>query len=447
MDKFKKKQQGKNPFRFILLIGDYAPEEAKSADWYLPSIDYYDLITTETKAFSDVLFGDLDSNGVPDIPVGRLVVRNSGQLQTQLRKIAAFQQRPFSPAHYQANLWVGGLGFTQQINDIVLDQSYRIPSWMNKTIISAHPKSPYAGHIPDQPSIFLNQVSRPFFLSLVASHGSYREIHQTVFKGQKIHLTVDDLSRLNSLNPSGLTFLLSCNTGQFNLPISSGLSFSETLANHIGGPIALVSATGTSHPLTNHYITESLLQVIPNQPETVGELLLSIQKQLTELGTDSFNRLMQSDESARKLASAIPERDRHTLYLPGLLKKNVLLYNLIGDPSIPLYLPGDLQLAIKHRDKDRLLISGSTKTDCHKLYVDLLPAGKYSGEHRFETIADRRKVFNEVNSRPHFMLSKDISGTEFSVTVPIKKNLRRKDGVLRVIAVGWEKNYVATATF
>ncbi len=438
----KKNQYQNKPIGNILIIGDYGENNATS--WFIPSIDYDDYLTKDTRAFTDILYGDINDDGYPEIPVGRLPVQNSIQLKTYLNKIVGYEQQPLLPAWFRVNVWVGGLGFTEQMDTITLDQIEHIPKWLDQFIISAHHSSPYSGYIPDQPAVFLDQFNRPSFLSLVASHGSFRDITTTVFNGQKINLTVEDVARIQSSNPTGLLFLLSCNSGQFNMPLTDGLSLSEALANHPGGPIGVVASTGTSHPLTNYFVIERIMALFEQKPETIGNLLLKIQQNLFKNGENSFKRLILSNNSAESLALGLPKRDRPSLFVPGMLRKNILLYNLMGDPAVKLNFPGNIKLGVTNYQKNVLTLSGKTATDCDKLYVDLMSVKSKKSTLEAKSTVVRREVFKRINSKPRFLMSKTITGKEWKVKIHLPPEDKGQNKLLRFIAIGQLNSYTGT---
>jgi hypothetical protein len=75
--------------RYVLLVGDnaydYLGRAPGEADPMVPAFLAHSSKLAETNA--DALYGDLDSDGAPDVPVGRLPVRTAGELARLVRKI------------------------------------------------------------------------------------------------------------------------------------------------------------------------------------------------------------------------------------------------------------------------------------------------------------------------------------------------------------------------
>ena len=77
---------------FILLVGDDAPD-SKKAPWYLPAKrkKFYRWIADQKKTYaSDMAWGDLDADSIPDVPVGRLPVRTIEQVENVIAKLIEY---------------------------------------------------------------------------------------------------------------------------------------------------------------------------------------------------------------------------------------------------------------------------------------------------------------------------------------------------------------------
>jgi hypothetical protein len=81
---------------YLLLVGDYQ-RKMEEEQWYVPvkTCPAYRWQESQAKDFaSDALWGDLDSDTVPDIPVGRLPVRTKEQLKLIVTRILDFENKP-----------------------------------------------------------------------------------------------------------------------------------------------------------------------------------------------------------------------------------------------------------------------------------------------------------------------------------------------------------------
>ena len=85
---------------FLLLVGDDEPGQEKSP-WFLPAKrkKLYRWRSVQPQDFpSDAAWGDLDGDGVPDIPVGRIPARTRAQVELVVRRsLRLSHNRPRPP--------------------------------------------------------------------------------------------------------------------------------------------------------------------------------------------------------------------------------------------------------------------------------------------------------------------------------------------------------------
>jgi len=325
---------------YILIVGDCVAEEDQVTRWHMPSVEHVFQQGDKMTIFvTDILYGDLDGDDCPDVPVGRLTVQNAAQLKTQIDKILTYKHLVPSPEWFRTIIWMGAKGYTSQMQNITNILIQLLPAWMDRFIISADVRSPYSGYPPDQPKVFLDEMSRGAFLSIVASHGSFRSITPTIYEGKEIFLSVEDVANLTSQRPAGPLFLLGCDSGKFNTSQSLGPSLAEAFAAHPGGPVGVVSATGPTNPLTNYLITRTMIEQIGQKHDSLGDLWLAVQRKFYRYGKLSLLQLAQDDDLAKQLVQAVPDGEQPMLTAPELPRKEILMYNLIGDPAGKLKLP------------------------------------------------------------------------------------------------------------
>jgi hypothetical protein len=71
---------------------------------------------------------------------------------------------------------------------------------------------------------------------------------------------------------------------------------------------------------------------------TVGDLLLGIQKSLYAQGEGTLAEMAQGNPHAEQLAKAVPQREQDGLFISGKLRREALMYNLLGDPACEMKL-------------------------------------------------------------------------------------------------------------
>lgn len=333
-------QHQKNQIQYVLIVGDTDPEKGRSRKWHFPArINWFKKGDKTVRYPTDALYGDLDGDGFPELPVGRLPVQTVRELNVQISKIKKYDAAVSSPEWYRSVIWVGAKGYTAQMRSITNEMVGKLPAWITPRIIGN--KDPSTGTGPSaQPRAFISAMGRPAFLSIVASHGSYRSLTIKETGKEKIFLSVEDLAGLSSHTPNGALMFLACEAGQYNLPLSKGPSLSEAFMAKRGGPIALVAATAETSPLTNYFMITHLLQVFRKHPTTIGELLLSLQQNLYRIGNQSMRQLAARDPRAKELVRVTPEKEKFALDIPNLLRHELLMYQVLGDPSSELKIPG-----------------------------------------------------------------------------------------------------------
>lgn len=321
--------QSKKPVASILIVGDCGPAEESGKLWHMPSSTGTMPLNDHTISFtSDSFFGDLDKNGMPDVPVGRLAVRSKEDLSKRINTLWAYARQPEKKARHKILVWFGAEGYTGAMSRMATPLSQRLPQWADSIVLGA------GGAFAHQSTTFLEQLGNRPLLSLIISHGSYRSIatgHDN--QGREIGLTVEDVSRLSSSEPSGPLFLLGCDSGRFAMPLARGDSLAEAFSAHRGGPIAVVGAAGPTHPITNYLYIQALIRQLNAPPETVGQLFIGIQQTLQAYGRMSFQDIADHDPLASDLLRSVPDHERADLAKPGLLQNEITTYNLIGDPS------------------------------------------------------------------------------------------------------------------
>lgn len=307
------KQAGRAPggCRYILLIGDSGTGQDRGRDWHIPSVPHG--LPNGRSFLSDGLYGDLDRDGCPDVPVGRVPVKRPAELRQWIRKIGRYRQGRTIP---RALVWTGEGVHVPAI-------PARAAAMLKLDLIrGGAPGSARQG--PDQASVFLEAVGRPVLASIVASHGSYRSVRLGVYRGRDVSLAVEDVAGLASGRPSGPMVFLGCNSGRFDLPRSFGPSLAEAFFFHPGGPVSVLGAAGNVSALTNYAVAREIAGFLGRKPRTVGDFLLSVQQAVLLGPGDRQEGLLPGTVGG---SSGTVERDE------------VLMYNLLGDPCTRIKYP------------------------------------------------------------------------------------------------------------
>ncbi len=429
---------------FILIVGDCAAEEDRPVRWHMPSIEKSLECDDDTLDFvSDSLYGDIDGDNCPDIPVGRLSVQTTDELRRQISKIISHKYQEIMPDWYRAVIWAGSEGYTTEIGQITTALTRRLPKWVSRYIICADPNSIYSGYIPDQPRVFLEELSNPAFISAIVAHGSFRSVTPITYEGKPVFLCVEDVENLNSTKPSGPLFMLSCDTGMFNLSQSDGRCLSEAFCDKRGGPICVAAASESPHPLTKYFIVAAMMNQLSLKPATVGDFFVGVQRELYRQGKRSLVELAKDDELAKKLMQALPENLRGEIVLPKFVRSEIMMYNLLGDPGCPLKLPGEMELSAMTSEKGEMIVEGQTPTRCTELFVEMVKGDVGTEKLELDLSKNvRMEKFETSNQRPRIILQKGLTGKSWRARFFVPTTYFGNEDYLRFIAVGPGKGYI-----
>jgi len=430
---------------YILIVGDCASEKDGLPRWHMPSntcsVEHNGRMV---KFASDALYGDMDDDGCPDVPVGRLTVQDDAELDAQISKIITYKYHKPRPDWFRTVVWAGSEGYTSEIRNITMSVVDLLPKWVDRFVICADPCSAYAGDVEQQPGLFLEQMNEPAFLSAIVSHGSFRSVTPMVYRGREVFLCVEDVAALSSQQPSGLLVLLSCDSGMFDMPLSVGPSLTEAFSAHRGGPVGVFAASQSPHPLTKYFVTAAMMHQIEARSERIGDFVLGTVRELYRRGGRSLVELAQDDKLARSLLGALSGGQQESLLRSDFARNEVLMFNLIGDPACRMKLPREMPVSVKRDTEGQMVASGQTPTKCSELFVQWVRGDDGGDSVRADYSQEaRERRFREVNRCPRMLLMERLNGKSWEVkfSLPVEYTVGRD--YLRFIAAGSVHSYAA----
>ena len=430
--------------RYILLIGDCAAENEVPPVWHIPTFTVpFERGKQTVSILTDSLYGDLDEDGSPEIPVGRLPVQDSPELKTHIAKILNYKTQSLKPSWFRTVIWSGAKLYNTEIHGLTTYfTTEMLPRWLDTFIISGNPDSVFSAYPSEQPTIFLNEISDPAFMSLIVSHGSFRSVTPTIHNKKDIFLSVEDVFQLKSNTPIGPLIMLGCDSGKFNVPKARGPSLAEAFITHPGGPIAVISASGATNPLTNYFFTRALAAQIEKTHTTIGNLFLAIQRKLYREGKLSVIDMMRKDKFAQQLVGAVPKKERQYLHVPSLVQREQLQYSLLGDPACKLKQPKPMKVSIMAGEKDHIIISGKTPLGAKALWVEMVTPQQKT-EHIVPNLLKEKTCerFEKVNRRPATLALKKLSNAAWRVELKVPATFYKSDDYMRILAIGPEDSY------
>ena len=362
------KVAGRRP-AYILLVGDEV-RGAGQQPWRVasPRRRLYRWRSVQRQTFAaDALWGDLDGDLVPDVPVGRLPVRTTAALGRLIKKVLAREARRPGLADLRVLIWTGSPGYNAMVDtfttNLLLQATRRHgPAWASYWAISADPAHALCGWPPHHARLFNRELKRGGALAVLMGHASVESFHSLRFRGKSIDYSASDArADLASGEPAPPMVLFSCSSGDFT---GSGRCLAESLLRLAGGPVAVVAATTESHPLTNYFSGKNTLQALKGRHRRLGDLWLSAQRAAMADSSILMERMLANVEGSLE-----PE-----INTGKLRRDQALMYALLGDPATTIRLPEPLTARLE-ATADAWRWSAKRPPGATKLHVSFRPAG------------------------------------------------------------------------
>lgn len=410
---------GRKP-AFLLLVGDCQAGEEKQP-WYIPTQTrelYRWHAFQDADYASDAIWGDFDSDLVPDIPVGRIPARTVQQLKLIVNKILAFESKDLGPDDLRLPVWAGSAAYDNPAMNMMATHllvgsvKTSTPLWVRPWLMSADPSHPLCGWLPDQGALFTNQLKKGGMAAVLIGHGW--QTYFEVMRSRNLIYTADDASKaLATGDPGPATVIIACHTGRF---AEREDCLAESLLLMKGGPVAVIAATTASHELTNYFAAQTLSRKLAQQNKRLGDVWLATQQEAIKMRNIIMERVLCNETERANI--------------PKIRRDHILMYALLGDPATQMHLPAPLEATIDYG-------AGACRWDARKprgakrLYVSIRPPAQSmpqrSGQVNKETA---RKLFKQANDGFAF---KTLG--ELGPDVPWKGTITEQ-GTLRLIATG-----------
>ena len=463
----------------IVLVGDEqaardgsATKRAASAKedppWRVPSPrkPFYRWMETQRRTFAaDAAFGDLDGDGVPDVPVGRLPVRTADELRLVIDKIIRYERRPVGADDLRLPIWSGSAMYGEVLDRLaagllVSTLDRKAPPWVQPWVMIAEPSHPLAGVLAEQPGAMLDQVRRGGLMTLLIGHADRTSFQAALAPGlakgrpTTIELTAERAAReLAGGQAASPMVILACSTGDF---AGEGPCLAEALLLARGGPVAVIAATTESHPLPNAYTGRAMLEQFSQGYRRLGSWLLAAQRQAATM-RDVVLELALLDVEGK-----LDER----LDVARLQRDQLLLYAILGDPATRIRLPQPMDLAVEPAGRGWRWRATPPSTEAKVIDVSLRPLES-------TVPVDSPALRSPAASAPGPASAPAIAPASGPTSLPGAERLRDlhrqanagwtfhplplpagaaawqgevdREGVLRVLAAEGEKLYVGTA--
>lgn len=327
---------------FLLLVGDDEPGKESEA-WSLPAKrrELYRWRAEQSREYAaDPLWGDLDGDLVPDIPVGRIPARTREEADLVVRKILDYEKAPVTEADLRLVVWAGSPRYGAAVDataalTLLTSIQNGVPGWLQPWVLASDPRFPFCGWPPDQPGLFAKQLRRGAVLAAWMGHANAERFYAMAHDGKEIGFCAADARAVFAEGtPAPPAVIMACSAGDFTRPAPC---LAESLLALPGGPVAAVAAATESHPLTNYFTGMSLLEAVCTREKRLGTLWLRAQRAALKARNPIAESLMRDAEG--KLDKEIS--------VAKLKRDQILMYALLGDPATRLRFPEPLEASVK----------------------------------------------------------------------------------------------------
>ncbi|MBN1846026.1 MAG: hypothetical protein JW810_10105 [Sedimentisphaerales bacterium] len=325
---------------YILLAGDFQPGQ-ETADWSVAGrvCRLYRWRASQREYYvSDMLWGDLDADGTPDVPVGRLPVRTAAELKLLVDRTIAYENQPMRRSDLGLAIWTGAPDFSPILDAMVTQMGWQVgqanaPKWMDLWVILANAAHPLCGLPTEQPERFSRQMQAGGVLSAMVGHGSESHFFSMRDREDDYVVYQADHGRefLSPDQTASPLVIISCYCGDFG---GKEPCLAESLLLTKGGPPAVIGATTESQPLSNYYSSVSLLKALDGDTRRLGDLWLAAQQRMLRMRDFILEPLLQNIEGSLDEEISI---DR-------LKRDQMRMYAVLADPALRLRLPERLDV-------------------------------------------------------------------------------------------------------
>lgn len=267
-------------------------------------------MTTPTLC-TDVLYGDTDDDGCPEIAVGRLPAKNPDELARMLQKSITYETQAVGPWKDQIHVTAGIGGFGLVADSAIEAVTRRfltegIPDTYQLNMTYASLSSVYCPDPYKLRESFIQRINRGGLFWVYIGHGNVTHLDYFQIDRQWEPIcNAEHVSQFHIENGPPIALLLACFTGAFDANVDC---FGEELLALENGPVAVIAGSRVTMPYGLSELAGEMMQgCFQRHDETLGQVLVNAKRAIWN--TPSEPKTETSPINAESDASTDPNRD------------------------------------------------------------------------------------------------------------------------------------------
>lgn len=411
---------------------------------------------------TDVLFGDIDDDGCPEISVGRIPVQTGSELKRVLARSIAYETSKHFGAwrddvHVTAG--VGGFGFLADAAIEAVARRYLaegLPDRFRVRMTYASLTSPYCPDPFQMKSTYIKRLNEGGLFWVYIGHGWIDRLDHFEF-GDKLECICapEDVPSFDIPNGPPIAIMLACYTGAIDATVAC---FGKQLMTQPNGPIAVIGGSRVTMPyglsqLAGEMIEEAFLrrddETSDSNSRTLGRILVNAKRNVWQddspsevpiedaaIERESSKLKSKYKASVEQMARALSPPD-HSLLAER--REHIRLMNLLGDPLLKIRMPDELPITgpMEMQAGEMLPIgtevqrSGRLQIELRmhrdQLPTDLVSIGRYDGN------AEQRELMQKNHERANDLVlwrhEIDVTPGSVELEIPVPRDSKGKQVV------------------
>ncbi|MEZ6094986.1 MAG: C25 family cysteine peptidase [Pirellulaceae bacterium] len=338
-----KKIAAENKLQTIVFVGDAGHDVNEIVTDFRPA-KVNVLFGSDPEIATDNPFADLDSDGIPDVALGRIPANTPEELLEYTERVIKYENDRSSNEWKRRINVVAGVGGFDPVTDKMIEQTTAL--MVNQHLPNGYPfsmtygswSSPYCPAPERFGETALEKFNEGCLFWVYAGHGSRHRL-DSVFtpKGRYEILDNKSISKLAAREGNPIALMLCCYCGAFDDPQDC---LAENMLSQERGPIAVLCGTRVTMPYAMSQLSLELMNEYFNgDAETIGELFLRSKRRLVE--PDEMQKTFEFRKNIEELGRTLSPRPD---LLSDELTEHLLLYHLLGDPLVRLQRAAELEL-------------------------------------------------------------------------------------------------------